>query len=308
MSMVVESIVTRSSTPSGDHLPLRTASKETGMERWNGISVLRPSTRIPSNSDPRIISPSLPSETLWAIVMVASDTLSASASGGRSSEKTVLWMSSSVILSSVLVVQDDGSAVLGSFSPGPGFPMPISMILWNMFPNVAGSTESTGFVVPASPLLANIESGSTPALTSSQWHLGHSKYPGSLLGFTRTLVEDSVRGGEGSGGSVVWFPREAWSIDSILWIGVMMALPSSFVSGKQSGWWIMVMPVLPVPPRNASSSRLPGSMVLLPPFARTGFESASDESSQGDSVSPLLHDPIRNDSSHICPSWGAVLS
>ena len=175
MSMVVESIVTRSSTPSGDHFPLRTASKETGMERWNGISVLRPSTRIPSNSVPRTISPSLPSETLWAIIVVTCDTLSVSASAGRSSEKTVLWMSSSVILSCVLVVQDDGSAVLGPLSPGPGFPMPISMILWKTFPNVAGSTESTGFVVPTAPLLANIESGAMPALTSSQWHLGHSK-------------------------------------------------------------------------------------------------------------------------------------
>ena len=115
-------------------------------------------------------------------------------------------------------------------------------------------------------------------------------------------MEDSARGGVGVGGSVVWFPREAWSIDSTLWIGVMMALSSSFVTGKHSGWWRMVMPVLPLPPRNASSSRLPGSMVLLPPFARTGSESASNGSSQGDSSSSLLHDPIRNDSSHICPN------
>ena len=88
----------------------------------------------------------------------------------------------------------------------------------------------------------------------------------------------------------------------------MIAFPSSFVSEKQSGWWSMVMPVLSLPPRHASSSRLPGSKVLLPLFVKTGSDPSPDGSSQGDSSSPLLHDPMRNDSSHICPNWGAALS
>ena len=84
-------------------------------------------------------------------------------------------MSSSVILSAVLVVQEDGRGVLGPFSPGPGFPIPISIILWKTFPNVAGSTDRMEFDESDIPRSVNIEPGSMPALTSSQWHLGHSK-------------------------------------------------------------------------------------------------------------------------------------
>ena len=87
------------------------------------------------------------------------------------------------------VVQDLGRGVLGPFCPGPGFPIPISIILWKTFPNVAGSTDSecscrfweSSFVV--------VVLDSNPALTSIQWHLGQSKYDGSLLGLALTIVE-----------------------------------------------------------------------------------------------------------------------
>ena len=88
-STLVELSEISTSSPSGVHFPLVTDSNSVGMDMWNGISVLKPSTFLPSTSRPLTIAPSFPSETLYDMVEVTSETFSRSAPGGSSSLKAV---------------------------------------------------------------------------------------------------------------------------------------------------------------------------------------------------------------------------
>ena len=102
--------------------------------------------------------------------------------------------------------------------------------------------------------------------------------------------------------------REASSTISTLLIGVVNTFPPLPSPEKHSGSWSIIIPDLFLHPRNASSSIEVGHIVLLPPSSNVGSELMSVGLNQGDCDSSLLHEPILNDSSHICPSWGAFLS